>query len=412
MKQIASFDSYQHSRPQSMLLDFSNSGKDASGFDNLTSEALHGKSSRMRSQSNQNISSCAQSNGAQPHTCSGSTAPSTNQLHVSPTTSINSVVSVSPASSCRPKLITQVSPAGACEADSPSPVERDGVWSATVGKNYNSSTQHLNVKVLEPNARIKSENGSTEHFAANESSKKSPSHLQKPFLRDKEYLGASLHSTIPLRNKSPYHSLSNPEFPLATRVRICPSERTHSYDDLYSKRRLPPFHASTDDKVSPSREKINSLTSQIYSSLDQSWAMTLSSCATGSYHHILGETGTNSGSNPICEVLQKIIKVTTPLLNFNQAHIQTLMEVFDTCNQSRHHDYKSIGSHSSLSVSDGDPVYDSPVAYLLSLGYKLIDKPLNVLFGVPYEGFMTLTFKLAGDSLQTRDALLKVRGYY
>ena len=55
-------------------------------------------------------------------------------------------------------------------------------------------------------------------------------------------------------------------------------------------------------------------------------------------------------------------------------------------------------------------MYDSPVAYLLNVGYRLIEKPLTVSFGLPCEGYMTLVFKLIPENGGRRNALLKVRG--
>lgn len=442
LKLLPSTHSKSLSRPNSMLLDFPDNtsfpeqertdlNSNDSMFTSLLVPALDSKTftNRVRSRSNQNLASSGGLSQnfftAAPHvTCSGSLAFSSSPLHCAPST-MNSMLSMSSSlCSTRPTLITQLSQASSSVADSPSPVERDGLLSTNSTKSdvslRNNNTlvpsKNSELKPLELHAnRVALDSRRTEH----DSNGIGTQHEKSPRLVSSavpHYMGSSAHhSSLSLRKQQPHHSISNPEFPLTTtHISVNQADRTHSYDDLYAQRKKPPFHPT--DEVSPSREKINSLSSHICSSLDQNWAMTLSTYASsGSYQHLLEDTSLNSGSSPVCEVMQRIIKVTTPLLNFNQAHIQTLMELSSTAgSQSGHKDYVLVGAPSSLNTTCGssfaevEPVHDSPMSYLNKLGYKLIDKPLTVHFGVPLEGYMTLTFKLLCENLQTNDALLKV----
>lgn len=444
LKHLSTAHSRSLSRPSSMLLDLSDNVSypeqeqtDLNANDStiasflvppLDSKTMTDKS---RSYSNQNI---AASGGfsqnfltAAPHlTCSGSLAFSTSPLHCAPST-MNSMMSM--CSSSRPTLITQLSQAGSSVADSPSPVERDGVLSTSSNTSNSDAPQrttktsatskHSELKSLDFHAHRMLDSRRTEYYATNDNSNVGTQVEKAPRLVSNmpHYLSSSPHHANLSLHKQPYHSLSNPEFPLAT-TRICvnSAERTHSYDDLYATRKKPPFHPPS-DKVSPSREKINNLSSHICSTLDQNWAETLSTCASGScHHHLLKDTSLSSGSSPVCEVMQKIINGTTPLLKFNQAHIRTLMEISSSgFNPSGHEDYVLVGAPSSMmtiscgsSFAEAAPIQDSLVSYLTRLGYKLIEKPLHVQFSIPLEGYMTLTFKILGEDLHTKDALLKV----
>ena len=484
------------SRPQSLLIDLSSisdtTDNEESEHKNEKSE-LHNNSSyllrslkvpngvttRERSHSNHNLSqnsNTAVSLGSYmviPRTCSGSAVPSSSShLHVT-SSSACSNLSVS-SSSARPHLIAQLSQT----SESPSPVERDGgIWSGGSG-NIPSVKADLN-QTHGLSLMISSSSSSTakahdlERFTSMPSStttsdRSRVSPEKKNLIRkappcddkSKQYLDTSTTTTFhsggggggggggPQRNKLPYHSHSSPEFPHMTHMRVTGSDRTHSFDDLYSKRKHPPSQSPTENKVSPSRDKINNLTSQIYSSLDRNCAVTLSSYASDSFQIL--DTSASSELNPICKVLQKIILVATPLLNLDRAHIQTLMELSSCCNHpARSQEHRSMelsgccnrsvwsqehrcmelsGScnhpvrsqeHRSMSLdvlggasSEEEQVYDSPVAYLLNLGYRLVKKPLRVTFGIPLDRYMALTFRLVGDSPQTRDALLKVSNFW
>ena len=413
MKQLSSFDSGVSHRPQSMLIDLSTDKNMLTGTDELAVRTLqipNGKTSGVRSESNQNLASSSglspSSFAAQTHTCSGLLAPTTSQLQVA-FASTNPVFSSTSSTDGRPTLIKQFSQASSCAADSPSPVERDGVLSSGGNSLGRSDSGFTRIKPVEIQCRVETDGDLT----------KVSSEKKTAPLIDMSFLGTSLRSSVPHQSKmAPSHSNSNPEFPLTAHISMSQTERTHSFDDIYEKQRQPrSSRAHAEAKVSPSREKINSLSSQIYTSLDQKWPAALST-VTGSYHHIL-KGGDGNIANPICEVIQKIINVTTPLLHFNQAHIQTLMQLSRDYSQSNEQDEnKSLCSYPSLNSTDlepsslieGDTVYDSPIAFLLSLGYRMVEKPLTVTFGVPCEGYMTLTFRLIDESIQNKDALLKV----
>ena len=380
---------------------------------------------RTRSRSNQNLakSSSLSPNflSTAPHggPCLASQAQSSSPLHSAPCT-LNCTLSM-PTSFCssRPTFMTQISYASSSVADSPSPVERDGLMSCrSVTKSEpaaNSNSLPLKgteLKSLEISgwtgleSRRNDQQHSVNHDTCSLGSTVGKS--QRIVSKATHYPGSGTSQHFLLRKQQPHHSLSNPEFPLTlTRVSVNQPDRTHSYDDLYASRRKPPFHHPTNE-VSPSREKINNLSSHICSSLDQNWPSSLS-YESGSYQHLLD----TSSSSPVCEVMQKVINVTIPLLNFNQAHIQTLMS---SCSGQfvDHHDDIIMGSSSMSSSGDStfvevDHVHESLSNHLSKLGYKMIDKPLDVAFGVPQEGYMTLWFKLLGQDLRTEDALLKVR---
>lgn len=438
IKHLSSANSKSLSHPTSMLLDMTGNMKlpeqerteldvDDSTLTTLLVPPFDSKTitSRSRSRSNQNLATnggFSQSffNTASRKTCSGSVAASTSPLHCVPST-INSMMSLSSASgSSNPTLVSPLSQASS--SDSPSPVERDCLLSTNSSSDTSSprnnsmslTSKHSEFKSLElhSNRVVVIDSRRLEHYGTSDSGSMG-THVQKsPGLVSTalHYLGSSPHHVNLSLHKQPHHSLSNPEFPLTT-TRICvnQADRTYSHDNLYAPRKKPPFHPPT--KVSPSREKINNLSSHICSSLNQNCTATLSTYAS---QHLLEDTPLSSGSSPVCEVMQKIINITTPLLKFNQAHIQTLMSSVG-CSQSIHQDFLLVdASPSSLnttcvsSFADVEPVHDSPVEYLSKLGYKLIDKPLSVQLGIPLEGYLTLMFKLLGEDLQIKDALLKV----
>lgn len=386
-------------RPQSMILDYPDIGGKGAASSEEVSLRTNGNINRTRSQSNQNLASLGFSFSAQPHTCSGSAAPTTSQLQVSPA-AIGPGLSLSGTSSGRPTLIRQFSQASPCAADSPSPVERDGVLpNSSSYKNKSLSSQRM--ASVEVQYTSEAEPSAAEQFPGTDVAPKKKGGCSRRGSRDKQYLDTSLHSN-PLRTKpAPNHSHSNPEFPLMTHIAMGQTERTHSYDDLYSKRRQPPFHEQEEYEISPSREKINNLSSQIYSSLDQNWAANVS-YASSSYHRLLHDGCGGSESNPLCEVMQKIIQVTTPVLHLDHAHILTLMSSACGTLQEDHQSMSSCGS------AETSHVYDSPISHLLGMGYTLVDKPLTVTFGMPCDGYMTLAFELLDQCAQRKD-LLKVR---
>ena len=348
VKQMGSMDSgmsHNHHRPQSMIINYSPPCfEDDRTFaaDDVFTNTLrlpNGNMGRYRSHSNQNLASGSafspSSFMAKPHTCSGALALTNSQAHVT-SALIGSGLSLSPAS--RPTLIKQFSQASSCAADSPSPVERDCVK----GKSKELSQSQRNSVEIQYSVESDSPGPvAPEQFPGSDRLRLSPeksvqSKQQRTTGKREQYLGApSQHSSMPPpRSKpAPSHSHSNPEFPLTAHISMDKTERTHSYDDLYSKRRKPPCQALAESKISPSREKINTLSSQIYSSLDQSLSVMLPSPFTsGSYQHILKDSVTTSESNPVCEVMQKIItSVNMPSLNLTPAHLQTLMDLSRAC---------------------------------------------------------------------------------
>lgn len=454
VKQVASMDcspSHSHaqfhplhphsSRPQSMIIDYHKLPSYETGMqqqqhqqqqqqqqrtfttDDVFSTTLqlpNGNMNRFRSHSNQNLASGSavgagggsgsgfspSSFFALPHTCSGSLAPPSNQVHVSPATSS---VGLSLCSSSRPpNLLKQLSQASSSAADSPSPVERDGVKekSKELGQTQRNSVQIHCPKESEPTPDV---------FPVEErprlSPEKSPHHPSKRGSKREQYLGTppfSSSATVPLRPKvAPCHSHSNPEFPLTTsHMSMDRNDRTLSYDDLYTKQRQHPCRTQSENKVLPSREKINNLSCQIYESLDQNWQPMLAPYTSGSYQHILQES---TSPNPICEVMRRVItSVTVPPLNLSKVHLQTLMDLCCHTNTPQNKSYSLLHSSMTNSFSEREKIYDSPVAYLLSLGYRIIEKPLTVSFGVPSDGYMTLIFQLEAAESGKKKALLKV----
>lgn len=352
---------------------------------------------KTRSRSNQNLAVHSDFPFmAHPHITSGTQAPTTTQLQVSmPSNSL---------STGRPKLMPQLSQASSCMADSPSPVERDGGWSTSSNKSDISLVHSTKTLLKHKSLDLQeTDSGEREQFCAG--GKTSPDKLAHINRKGEHYLSTSVH------NKAPSHSHSNPEFPLLAHIRIDETDRAHSSDNIFRKRKQPPYHALA---VSLSRERINSLTSQIYSSLDQSWTTSLPPSSSGSYEHLLKHTGgSNVGTGPLSEIIQKIISIATPYPSINREEIRTLMESSTACNQtSGHLDLRSKSAHSSLIIAsdcEEEPVYRSPVTYLRSMGYMLAStKPLTIKFGVPCEGYMTLTSKLISDNHQKKDILLKV----
>jgi len=397
--------------------------------ENLTTSSCLVKGCRSRSKSNQNLThgpsmspsflSTAPQGGS---SCTAPQALSCSPLHPAPST-LNSALST-PSSFCstRPTLMASISCASSSVADSPSPVEKDGLVSSGSMASFESGLSSINnfahTKAMEQHksldipSRTGLESRRNDQYSLNDCLGVMPSSKLVRITSKAKPHSCSISQQLVLRNRQqPHHSLSNPEFPLTrTHVSVSQSDRMHSCDDLYASRRKPPFQRPTNSEVSPSREKINNLSSHICSSLDQNWPSSLSSYEAGSYQHLVD----TSSSSPVCEVMQKVINVTIPLLNFNQAHIQTLM---NSCSPTAHSPEQRdfyLGSSSSLTSGESDLVNagqdpETLMYHLSKLGYKVIEKPVKAEFGAPRDGYMTLCYNVIGQDVQTNDALLKVR---
>ncbi len=424
LRLLSSTHSKSLTRPTSMHLDLDDdirsdpviAGHNANDQLSSTLKVPVSDCTSTRPRSNQNLAKNSSPNflSTAPH-CGPCTAPqalSTSPLHSAPST-LNSASSMS-SSFClsRPTLMTQISCASSSVAESPSPVERDGLMSmrsvATSEYSVNSNSKCLlkggDFKSLDLSNRICPEPRRKDHHSLNDSSSLT---VQGSKLLRTVSKATPFCSNSPnlLLRKQPHHSHSNPEFPLTmAHISVNQAERTHSYDDLYATRRKPPFHHPTSE-VSLSREKINSLSSHICSSLDQCLPTSLSYETGSSYSQLLDV----SSPSPVCEVMQKVINVTTPLLNFNKAHIRTLMNSYSNSHLENDHFPKC--SHMSITTNDSSyaEMDDEFLSQKLSrLGYKIINKPLDIACGVPQSGFVTLLFKIIGQDVQMRDAFLKV----
>ena len=390
------------------------------------------------------------SSTAQAHTCLGTTASSASTIPLYNTTSSFNSTSVSPASS-RPTLMTQLSLASACTADSPSPVERDGIGGAknwtngscvgmhSVSLLYSSQERLSNGRCDDLFVRNKTASTMTaEQGAISESVEDSSSTTRSSvndyfqfgsyplkdvevhrtqlerlrssssFLQQKKYSAENRSQQHTKRHPVPLYlaeSISNPEFPLTNHCSLKSStERARSYGDLYttnSDRRdipaLPVVKPKTNletKAISPSREKLNTISHHVCTSLEQNWCgKTMKSSLTCS--------GSMVGIklNPVYDIVQKILNEIAPSYSLSQEQMQMIIDSVSTTptfHVTQEHETSSANSSMNVVSLSGSAVYGSCREGLADVGYVMEEHPYNVR--LESEGYMALYFRVKRKS--------------
>ena len=357
----------------------------------------------------------------------------------------------------QPTLVSQLSIASSCAAESPSPVERDGVGRSLLdGKAHNKSSgsssvpvnscnivessansNRVSVNTSPPKHTSKSDvpypNTSSSHYntgfpPTSISSKKEatptvyvdsgrphpqpplqqslwqqPSHL--PVTSSGGSLSISRHHHHPSKLHHRFMgSVSNPEFSVLPEVMVNPEKRTQSSSNLYDRILKPNVAPIEAQGVSPSREKLNTLSHHVYSSYDESVNHPTTSLGylplyTGPKAFPDSASCISSTSHPMFNIVQKIIGEMAPRLNLTAAHIQSIIDSVhsddssSTPRQDGNTSTSSSSSHSIIDVPTSIGIEPCAESVLKELDVDVDSQPFDTKLGVPSSGFMTLQYR-------------------
>ena len=393
-------------------------------------------------------SAVSPSSVAQPHVCIGTTAPSTAQLTMTQGDSVPNLFTVT----SRPSYISQLSIASASPANSPSPVERDGLgprsWTSE-SRNQNpttSSTSSTGYYVPQAISRMSSFTTADNHNGVQttiappaSSSSMSTTPIVCTTKNGNQY--SRLVDTTHTSEKSPgtenvttplaplltlpaqlsCHKLSfgkhggnfqpnrkessgglkfplcgsssSPEFTLVNQRRTVPHQgRTQSYDNLYQTKKtlaLAPISAPVETQTpSPSRERINLLSRFLYTALET-------------------PKPTRAGDdpaegNPSFDIVQKLSEDSAKSVNLSLAHLEALVDVANSkppiLNSTEGVSLPSCLSSVSTIPQLSSVQVDRPADALREAGLNVDDHPFDVRFGEPAKGYMSVIFKLRSDA--------------
>ena len=390
-------------------------------------------------------SAVSPSSVAQPHVCIGNTAPSTAQLTMTQGDSIPTLFTVM----SRPSYISQLSIANASPANSPSPVERDGLGP----RNWTSESRNQTPTITSTGYYLPQVTSKTSSFTTADNQSGSQTTIAPP-------VSFSSMSTAPLvcttkntnqysrlvdtthtSEKSPgtenvtnptgplislpaqvsrhklnygkhggnfqsarkescdglkfplYGSSSSPEFPLVTQRRTSPhQDRTQSYDNLYQSKKtlaLAPVSAPVETQTpSPSRERINLLSHFLYSALETPKPA------------LTGDDPTEG--NPTFDVVQKLSEDSAKSVNLSLAHLEALVSVANSepriLNSTQGVSLPTSSSSVSTIPELSSVHVDRPADALREVGLNVDEHPFDVRFSEPAEGYMSVIFKLRSDA--------------
>ena len=342
----------------------------------------------------------------------------------------------------QPTLVSQLSIASSCAAESPSPVERDGVGRTLLdGKARNKSSVSGSNEVSANATRVSMNASPTKQHTVKTDAPPSSSHYSasftttpctkkdatpmvyvdsgRPHLTPQQSLwqqpahlpvtscGGSL-SVLRHPSKLQYRlmgSISNPEFSVLPEVMVGPEKRTQSSGNLYDrpmKGTVAPIEAQT---ISPSREKLNSLSHHVYSSYDETinhpaTSMGYLSLCTGPPKAFSNSCGGTSSptSHPMFNIVQKIIDEIAPKLKLTPANVQSIVNSVYSSDLTLSREHTGTGSKRSSSLCS---VMDVPTSveiqpcaesFLKELDVEVDSQPFDTNFGLPSSGFMTLKY--------------------
>ena len=345
----------------------------------------------------------------------------------------------------QPPLVSQLSIASPCAADSPSPVERDGVGrtllphnsttsccsslpaskvntSSTIANEYNATiaVDRLNASPTKHVARTDAPYSSTSHsqFSSTSSFTATSSSLIKdatpivhvdsgrPHPHPRTHLpvtssgGSSLSITRSKFQPRLMGSNSNPEFSVLPEVvqHMNPEKRAMSYSSLYdrpAKTSIAPVEAQA---ISPSREKLNTLSHHVYSLFDENFnqpATSLGYLTIYSGPKSLSDRGSGT-SHPVFNIVQKILHEMAQKLNVAPEHTQSLINSIYSNDSSsppeQSNSQTKTRPHSFSEVPTCIGIEPSAESVIAELNVEVGEKPLEVKFGVPAAGFMTVQY--------------------
>lgn len=368
-------------------------------------------------------------------------------------------------------LVSQLSIASSCAAESPSPVERDGVGRTLLdGKTHSKQSVSGNNESLantnrvltnaSPTKQLTTKTDVTYHntssslystsLATTSGMKKDTTPTvyvdsgrprptpQQPLWQQPAHLpvtssGGSLSVLRPHPSKLQYRllgSISNPEFSVLPEVVVGSEKRTQSSSNLYDrpakKGTVAPIEALT---ISPCREKLNSLSYHVYSSYDETVNHPATSVGylplyTGPKAFSDSGGGTSSTSHPMFNIVQKIINEMAPKLKLTPANIQSIIDSVyssDLTSSLEHSGTSSSSSCSLVDVPTSIGIQPCAESFLKELDVEVDSQPFDTKFSVPSSGFMMLKYHARRKKLssvysrgkQTKDShILKVNSIH
>lgn len=205
-----------------------------------------------------------------------------------------------------------------------------------------------------------------------------------------------------------------------------PEKRALSYSSLYDrtvKSSVAPVEAQA---ISPSREKLNSLSHHVYLSFDENFNQPATSLGYLTIYNgpkSLSDRGSGT-SHPVFNIVQKILQEMAQKLNVTQEQTQALINSIYSNDLSsppeQSNGQAKARPHSLSDVPTCIGVEPSAESLLAEMNVEVGDKPLEVKFGVPAAGFMTVQYQAtrkkssplhSGIKQTEASHILKVRGY-
>ena len=354
------------------------------------------------------------------------------------------------SSVCQPPLVSQLSIASSCAADSPSPVERDGVGRTLLP--HNSTTSRCSSSL--PASKVSTSSTTVEYNATTAASDRlntasptkhvtradapysSASHNQysgtgsftatssnmvkdatptvyvdsgRPHPHPRTHLpvtssgGSSLSSKLQHRLMG---SNSNPEFPILQEIpqHMNPEKRAMSSSSLYErtvKSSVAPVDAQA---ISPSREKLNTLSHHVYSSFDENINQPATSLGYLTIYNGPNSLSADRGSSdpgtshPMFSIVQKILHEMAQKLNVTPEHTQSLINSIYSNDLSlslppAEQSSNKARPHSLSDVPTCIGIEPSAENLLAEMNVEVSEKPLEVKFGVPAAGFVTVLYQ-------------------
>ena len=382
---------------------------------------------------------------APPHCIGLLSAAASDHLYTTPA-KISYSSYTSGSSMSQPTLVSQLSIASPCAADSPSPVERDGVgrtllpYSGTTSCCSSLPASKVNTSIAtctnEYNAVGNSDRPNTSptkhvtrtdapylstssiHYSGSDSFIATSSNLIKdttptvyvdcgrPHPHPRTHLPVtSSGSSLSIARSKLQHRLmgsnSNPEFPILPEVvqHMNPEKRAMSSSSLYDrtvKSSVAPVEAQA---ISPLREKLNTLSHHVYSSFDDNFnqpATSLGYLTIYSAPKSLSDRGSGT-SHPVFNIVQKILHEMAQKLNVSADHIQALVNSVysnDSSSPTEHSgNLTKTRPHSLSDVPTSIGIEPSAESVIAELNVEVGEKPLEVKFGVPAAGYMTVFYQ-------------------
>ena len=381
---------------------------------------------------------------ALPHCVGSLSAAASDHLYTTPAKISYSSYTGSVVS--QPTLVSQLSIASPCAADSPSPVERDGVGRTLLTHSSTSCCSSLPVNKISSTSTTtdyamsttdRQNTSPTKHLARTDApSYSSTSNKQysssnsftatssslikeatptvyvdsgRPHPHPRTHLPVTSSGVSLSISRSKFQhrlmgSNSNPEFPILPEVmpHVIPEKRASSYSNLYDRTIKSSVAPAEAQHISPSREKLNTLSHHVYSSFDENFnqpATSLGYLSIYSGPKSLSDRGSGT-SHPVCNIVQKILLEMAQKFNMTPEHIQSLTNSIysnDVSKVSSLPEYSGSQTktrpHSLSDVPTSIGVEPNAENVLAELNVEVGEKPFELKFGVPAPGYMTVQYQ-------------------